>query len=470
MQAQIEKAPMREVLGWLATIAVPPFAYWVAYHQGLSTQAAVFVGIITAVILLWVFALVDDYIPPLLGMSAAFFFNLAPTSVALSGMASPSLLTLLGVFALAMIIASSGLSRRVVLWLLLKLPDRFFLQQNVLLFCGMLLSLVSPSGNSRVSLMLPLFKEISGTLGLAQRSVAATSLMAATYGGAMLFSTALANSKSASIAALAMLPAHQQNQYLGMFWVAAASVPMIVLIFMHLAVTRAMFAQKPAIPLAREALAQSLQALGPLSSKERTAAVAFAFFFFGSLTTSLHHLSTSKIAGLTLLLILLIGALKKADFQSAMDWPMIFFMLGMDSLMRTMNYLGLDRQFAEFVSQIYGFVDGRFYLFVLATLATTVVIRLALPVAAGMLLSFLIMLPVGVEQGYSPWVCVFLTAIFSDIWFFRYQNSVYLIIWNSSMVRDYDHAWFMRHNMLMNTARVLCVLAAIPWWQSMGLI
>lgn len=67
---------MREVLGWLATIAVPPFAYWVAYHQGLSTQAAVFVGIITAVILLWVFALVDDYIPPLLGMSAAFFFQL----------------------------------------------------------------------------------------------------------------------------------------------------------------------------------------------------------------------------------------------------------------------------------------------------------------------------------------------------------------------------------------------------------
>jgi hypothetical protein len=177
-----------------------------------------------------------------------------------------------------------------------------------------------------------------------------------------------------------------------------------------------------------------------------------------------------KIAGLTLLLILLMGALKKADFRSAMDWPMIFFLLGMDSMMRTMKYLGLDRELARFVGNLFGFVDGSFALFALATLVTTVVLRLILPVAAGMLLSFLIMLPVAVDQGYSPWVCVFLTAIFSDIWFFRHQSAAYLVIWDSDAGLNYDHAGFMRHNMVMNAARVLCVFAAIPWWQSMGLI
>ena len=470
MQAQTDKASMREIVGWLATMLLPPCAYGVSVVMGLSQQAAIFIGIMVAVVLMWVFTLVDDYIPPLMGMSAALFFNLAPPSIALSGMASPSLLTLMGVFALAMVIASSGLSRRLVLYLLLKLPDRFVLQQNVLLFCGLLLSIVSPSGNSRVALLLPLFKEISDSLGIAKRSVAITSLMVATYGGAMLFSTALSNSKSASIAALSMLPAHQQTQYLGLFWLAAASVPMLVLLVIHLVTTRVMFAQQPSTPLAKDVIAKHLQSLGGLSSQERTACVAFLFFFLGSLTTSLHHLDTPKIAGLTLLLILLLGGLKKADFQSAMDWPMIFFMLGMDSMMRTMNYLGLDRQFAQFVGHLYGFVEGSFALFALATLVTTIVLRLALPVAAGMLLSFLIMLPVALDQGYSPWVCVFMTALFSDIWFFRHQNSVYLIAWNSDAVMDYDHTWFMRHNMIMNAARALCVFAAIPWWQSMGLI
>jgi DASS family divalent anion:Na+ symporter len=461
---------MREVLGWLSAMVLPPLAYWVSHQQGLSLQASIFVGIMVAVVLMWVFNLVDEYIPPLMGMSAALFFNLAPPSIALSGMASPSLLTLMGVFALAMIIASSGLSRRLVLYLMLKLPDRFVLQQNVLLFCGLLLSLVSPSGNSRATLLLPLFKEVSGALGLAQRGVAITSLIAATYGGAMLFSTALSNSKSASIAAVSMLPAHQQTHYLGLFWIAAACVPMLVLLLFHLVSIRMMFAQRPTTPLAKEVIAQKLQALGRLSSQERMATVAFAFFFLGSLTTGLHHLDVPKIAGLTLLLILLMGALKKADFRSAMDWPMIFFLLGMDSMMRTMRYLGLDRELARFVGNLFGFVDGSFAFFALATLVTTVALRLILPVAAGMLLSFLIMLPVAVDQGYSPWVCVFLTAIFSDIWFFRHQSAAYLVILNSDAGLSYDHAGFMRHNMIMNAARVLCVFAAIPWWQSMGLI
>jgi DASS family divalent anion:Na+ symporter len=461
---------MREVLGWLLLIVLPPLAYWIGYRQGLSLQASIFIGIMVAVVLMWVFNLVDEYIPPLMGMSAALFFKLAPPSIALSGMASPSLLTLMGVFALAMIIASSGLSRRLVLYLMLKLPDRFVLQQNVLLFCGLLLSLVSPSGNSRATLLLPLFKEVSGALGLAQRGVAITSLIAATYGGAMLFSTALANSKSTSIAAVSMLPAHQQTQYLGLFWIAAACVPMLVLLLIHLVSIRMMFAQRPTTPLAKEVIAQKLQALGRLSSQERMATVVFAFFFLGSLTTGLHHLDVPKIAGLTLLLILLMGALKKADFRSAMDWPMIFFLLGMDSMMRTMGYLGLDRELARFVGNLFGFVDGSFAFFALATLVTTVVLRLVLPVAAGMLLSFLIMLPVAVDQGYSPWVCVFLTAIFSDIWFFRHQSAAYLVLWNSDAGLSFDHAGFMRHNMIMNAARVLCVFAAIPWWQSMGLI
>lgn len=470
MQVQTDNVSVREFVGWIATLLGPPMVYWISLGQGLTVQASIFMAIMLSVVLMWVFALVDDYIPPLMGMCAALFFGLAPPAVALSGMASPSLLTLLGVFALATAIAASGLSRRLVLMLMLKLPDRFVWQQNILVFCGSLLSLVSPSGNSRITLLLPLFKEIAASRGLTERSVSITSLMVATYGGAMLFSTALPNSKSASIAALSMLPVHLQTQYLGLFWVAAACVPMVMLIAIHLLSTQAMFTEQPTTPLSREVIAGSLKALGPLSGRELTAAVAFCFFFLGSLTSGIHHIETPSIAGLTLLLLLLAGAFSKADFQKSIDWPMIFFMLCMDSLMRTMGYLGLDRDLALFVRHLYAFVDGSFGLFALATLVTTVLLRLALPVAAGMLLSFLIMLPVGLAQGYSPWICVFLTAIFSDIWFFRYQNSVYLIAWNSNAVLDYDHAWFMRHNMIMNAARVVSVFAAIPWWQWMGLI
>ena len=465
-----EKVSLREGVGWLATLLLPPVIYFLSHSNGLTVQAAIFTALLSGVILMWVFTLVDDYVPPLLGMFGSLFFGLAPPSVALSGLASPSLLTLMGVFALAAVIGSSGLSRRIVLYLLFKLPNRFIWQQNILVFCGLLLSLVSPSGNSRVTLLLPLFTEISSALNLAKRSVAATSLMVATYSGAMLFSTAISNSKSASVAALSMLPTHLQNQYLGLFWIMASSVSMFVLLLIHLLSVKAMFSSEARSEISKQTIKDHLQALGKLTSKERIATIAFLFFFIGSMTGGIHHINTPSIAGMTILLLLLAGAFNKTDFQKSIDWPMIFFMLGMDSIMRTMEYLGLDRQMAAFIGAFYGFVDGSVLLFVMATLATTLVFRLAFPVAAGMVLSFVIMLPVAIDQGYSPWICLFLTALFSDIWFFRYQNSIYLIVWNSDSVLDYDHAWFMRHNMIMNLARVLCVLAAIPLWKWMALI
>lgn len=465
-----DKASVRELAGWSSLLIIPPVLYFAGIHYALTVQAALFLAILSVVILMWLFNLLDDYIPPLLGMFASLFFGLAPPSIALSGLASPSLLTLMGVFALATVITTSGLGRRFVLYLLLKVPDRLFWQQNILVCCGLLLSFVSPSGNSRVTLMLPLFKEISEALKLAKRGLTITSLMAATYGGAMLFSTALSNSKSASIAALSMLPLHLQNQYLGVFWIAAASVPMIILLVMYLVSIRVMFPAETQQKLSKQTVAQHLHELGGMTQKERIASLAFVFFFVGSLTSGLHHVNTPSIAGLTILLLLIVGAFSKTDFQKSMDWPMIFFMLSMDSMMRTMAHLGLDRQLAQVMSNFYSFVDGSFVLYTLATLTTTLVLRLAFPVAAGMLLSFVILLPVTLSQGYSPWICVFMTAIFSDIWFFRYQNSIYLIIWSSESVADYDQAQFMRHNMVMNLARVLCVLAAIPFWSWMSLI
>ena len=189
-----EKASVRELIGWSSLLIVPPVLYFTGVFYGLTVQAALFLAILSVVIFMWLFNLLDDYIPPMLGMFASLFFGLAPPPVALSGLASPSLLTLMGVFALASVITTSGLGRRFVLYLLLKVPDRLFWQQNILVCCGLLLSFVSPSGNSRVTLILPLFKEISEALKLAKRGLTITSLMAATYGGAMLFSTALSNS------------------------------------------------------------------------------------------------------------------------------------------------------------------------------------------------------------------------------------------------------------------------------------
>jgi hypothetical protein len=55
-------------------------------------------------------------------------------------------------------------------------------------------------------------------------------LIAATFGGASLFSPMLATSKSASLIGLSLLPRQVQDTFLGLFWLQAAVVVVVVLL------------------------------------------------------------------------------------------------------------------------------------------------------------------------------------------------------------------------------------------------
>jgi DASS family divalent anion:Na+ symporter len=172
-----------------------------------------------------------------------------------------------------------------------------------------------------------------------------------------------------------------------------------------------------------------------------------------------------------LLALLLTGTLLRKDFQRRLDWPMIFFLLGIDSLMRIMDHLGLARALAGAVQDGFDFIDGRVAVFIAMALLVTLVVRLALPVTAGMLTAAIVLLPVAAAQGIHPWICVFCTAIFSDISFFRHQGTNGIMqMYSAGLIEQVDEPGFLRYNLLMNAARVVVVYASIPWWQWLGLL
>ncbi len=87
-----------------------------------------------------------------------------------------------------------------------------------------------------------------------------------------------------------------------------------------------------------------------------------------------------------------------------------------------------------------------------------------------MLVSVVILLPVAAAAGVQPWICVFLTAMFSDIFFFPYQSSVYLQAVSQGLGDTFDERRFMAYKSRMNVARVVVAFLSIPWWQWLGLL
>jgi di/tricarboxylate transporter len=460
-----------EVVGWAAVLVLPPVVYVGALAGGFSVQSAIFAALLGATVLFWVFGLVDEFVPALVAVVATLIIGLAPPSVALAGFSSPSLLLLLGVYALSAVISSSGLSYRLMLRLLLRLPDKPVWHQVTLLGSGYVLSPLVPSANARLSLLTPVFKDMAAGLRLTPRGPAATALLAAMFGGALLFSPMMATSKSSNIAALSLLPPQVQAEFSGLFWLVAAGVAALGVTVVHLLVLPRLFPAGDESPLPRDRMQQRLAELGPLKPQEWIAAGSFVFFLLGTATAGWHHVKPPYLAGFVLLALLVSGALLRREFQRDLDWPMIFFLLGIDSLMRIMSHLGLAQALARAVDDTFDFIGGEVAVFILVALAVTLAVRLALPVTAGMLTASIILLPVAAAQGIHPWICVFCAAIFSDISFFRHQGTNGIIqIRATGLFEEADERGFLRYNMLMNVARVGVVFASIPWWGWLGLL
>ena len=172
-----------------------------------------------------------------------------------------------------------------------------------------------------------------------------------------------------------------------------------------------------------------------------------------------------------LVALLVTGTLLRKDFRTQLDWPQIVFLLGLDSMVRIMDYLGLQKALAHAVRHEFDFVRGDVALFVLVSLAVTLVIRLGLPITAGALTSAVILLPIAEAQHINPWICIFCAAIFSDISFFRFQGTNGIIqLYSEGLIEQVDEKGFLRYNMMMNLARVGAVYASIPWWGELGLL
>ena len=455
----------REIGGWIAAIVLPAGIYFGCVSGGFTTQSALFAAILGMVVVMWLFAIVDEFIPPIIAIVATLFVGLAPPAVALGGFASPSLMTMIGVLALASTSASSGLSYRVMLWVLARLPDRPFWQQTAMLLGGMVLSPIVPSGNSRFSMLAPLYRDMSDGLRLPARSTALTALFAATLSGALLFSPMMATSKPSSIAALNLLSVQGQQEFGGLFWLVAAGAALVGLLVFHFLFMRWVLPAENPHRLPKDRIRAQLQLLGPLALAEWLALGSFVAFLAGTATVGVHHVQPSWIAGCVLVTLLVCGSLGKMDFRRQLDWSMVFFLLGIDSVVRIMNYLKVDVAIAKVVSGNLGFINGSVELFVLAALVTTVVLRIGLPVSAGALVSAVILIPVAIANHINPWICIFLAALFSDIWFFPYQSSVWMQAVSQGLTGSIDRARFVRYTQCMNLARVAVAFLSIPYWK-----
>lgn len=457
-------------IGWFTAILAPWLLYFGLISTGMDSSIAVFLSIMLEVIVLWFFSLVDQFIPPLIGIAAAIFTGLVSAETALSGFASASFLELLCVLVVSSVLMSSGLSFRLLLGFLRIFPKRFEWQIQIPMMLGLIVSPVIPSNNSRMALLLPIMQEISSLARLHSKPIAATSILTCCYSASVIFSSMLPTSKATTIALAALLPTQIHAQFNGLFWLEASLIVTFGMWICHLVLTELLYRTKDSKPVQSGLIDEGLRVLGPMSFEEWAAAISIFVLIIGTITYEYHHIPMSSISGLTLFSLLSLGMISKSGFRKDIDWSLVFFLMGSQCLIRIAESLGVDQSILNSLYGITHWIEENPWRFVSAIIAVILPVRFLLPGPPTALLVTTLFNPIAIENHINPWISLFVCGFLSDIWFMPYQSGSWSQTQSSSLSKIMIGSRFNLYNQGMNLLRVALVYLSVPYWQWLGIL
>lgn len=461
--------PWFQTAGWLTAIGGPWLLYWALTANGMDSSIAVFLAIMLDVVILWFFSLVDQFIPPFIGIAAAIFTGLVSAETALSGFASASFIELLCVLVVSSVLMSSGLSFRLLLGFLSVFPKRFEWQIQIPMMLGFIVSPVIPSNNSRMALLLPIMQEIASLARLYKNPIAATSILTCCYSASVIFSSMFPTSKATTIALAPLLPKEIHAEFNGFFWVEASLIVTLGMWICHMLLTTSLLGSAKSEPVRSDIISEGLSVLGPMNFEEWAATIAILFLIIGTMTYEYHHIPMSSIAGLTLFSLLSLGLISKSGFRKDIDWSLIFFLMGSQCLIRIAESLGVDQYILFSLSSITYWIEESPWRFVTAIMAVILPIRFMLPGPPTALLVTTLFNPIAIENHINPWISLFVCGFLSDIWFMPYQSGSWSQTQSSSLSKVMITSRFNLYNQGMNVGRIILVYLSIPYWQWLGI-
>ncbi|MFZ3018166.1 MAG: SLC13 family permease [Gallionella sp.] len=460
-----------EAFGWLLAILVPLGIMLLTEQWGVGREVRTFLAIFSAAIVMWVFELVDEFIPGLFAVLMILALGLVPPKVVLGGFASDGFFMAMSILGLGTVVVYSGLSFRCLLWLLRYLPGTNVGHNFGLLFTGYLINPVIPSINARTVMMAPFLIDMVETVKFHLRGKAATRLAISAFTGATLFSATFLTSRSINFVIYGMLSPQEQQHFSWIYWLFSTSVAAVAMLALYLLAVKLMFGSAERPQLSKQQVDVQMQLLGNIKQREWAAIAGIVLFTIGIVTTSIHNIQPPWMGMAILYGLLLFGFLSRSEFKEKTDWPGLVYLGTLIGVIGTFNYLGLDKLLTAELAVLGEVLRTSFGLFVALLFVVIFVMRLAFPNTATIAICATIFMPVASQAGVNPWVIGFILLLLGDMWVFPYQCPHYQQF--QELVREkriYDEGAFLKFNMLMNLVRLAGVYAAIPFWAALGLL
>ena len=440
----------------LLCLALPPL------FADLSARGQRAIVVTVIVVVLWTTAALESGTTSLLALVLLALTGAAPTlREALSGFVNPVPYFLIGVLAMGLAVAKSGLAERVARRILTHARGRSRLVYVQLVLALPVLTFLLPSATTRSSILVHIYEEVFALARVPAGAPVIKAVMLALSSINRLASTALLTGGITPMMAAAIIGGMSWTG-----WFVMMAVPYWGLLMLGAALTWLLYRRG----LSGMMPAASLERAGAWKGRERRTLVIVLGASALWLTDSVHHLDPAFPALLALVALLTpgVGPLKWDDLDRGVGWANFFVIGASISLARALGESGAAAWLARGLVGALPAVSRHAVATVVLLMLGATALRVLIPNISGFLaLALPVAMSVGREAGLNPLICACVVMMTGDaVLYFPVQSASSLVIYERGHVTAGE---VLRFGLWMTLVAYVAILGiALPYWTLLG--
>jgi CRP-like cAMP-binding protein/di/tricarboxylate transporter len=440
-----------------------------AVGGSLTSKPLAFLLLLGGAIVLWVAAILPDFVVYLGLVVGWVFLGIATPAQAIAGFGSPSWISVFAILAIASALSASGLVYRFGLMLVRRLPPNLAGQAAACLGSGLFLTLLLPSSTARARLLLPTALAAAQAQRFKDRSPESAFVGLSAFIGAVPLLYVFLNGSSSNFLALGLIPADARARFDLAFWFIAAGPLGLFVGLGSLAVLRLVFRAGQMARVSHERVDLQLSLLGPLTVQEMTLTAILIAVVVGWNVGPAFGISTGVVGLASVVAAAFAGCVRRELLQD-LNWDFLVSYGVILSLPPIMSSLGIDAELARMLRAVIGDASVSPAVFVLGIAGLNILVRMMLPDDQALLLLAVILVPMAPVFGVHPWVVIITLLATFTLWFLPSQSVSYAVARDASEDRLFTHAQARTACFVYVVLTLIGLLIALPYWRWLGLL
>jgi DASS family divalent anion:Na+ symporter len=223
--------------------------------------------------------------------------------------------------------------------------------------------------------------------------------------------------------------------------------------------------------LSKQVVSDELARLGPMGRDEKITFVVLATTLALWMTESVHRISAGEVAVLSICVLLAFNVLNRDDFRKGIDWAALIYIGCIMNIGSVFQALKIDLWLGRALEPIISKFVSNPYLFVVALAFSVFLARfIIISMTATAVIFTIVLAPLVTIHGMHPWVIAFVAFASSNVWFFFFMNSFYLLSYYGTGGEMVEHRRLIKLSVAYAMIAVIGFLVSVPYWRLLGLI